>query len=831
MRVPLSWLREFVDVNADAESIADALIRLGFEVEGVEHVGAGLSGPLVVGRVQHIEELSEFKKPIRFCQVDVGAAHGGVRGIVCGARNFAEGDVVVVALPGSTLPGGFAISARETYGRTSDGMICSERELGLSTEHSGIMVLPPETEVGESAADALGLGDVILDVSVNPDRGYAMSVRGLAREVAAAFNVAFKDPADVLPHLPPASADATPRHITVSTDACSLFVLHSLHGINPEAATPRWMSSRLVAAGMRPVSLIVDITNYVMLELGQPLHAFDAARVAGSVQVRNALSSETLELIDHTTRSLSTDDIVIADDAHVLSLAGIMGGVGSEISDATTSVLIEGAHFDSATIAASCRRHRLSTDASRRFERGVDSALAPVAVHRAASLLVQLAGAISDGFQAMEVGQQSWVVETTVPRIQGILGMPVTTEECVASLRSVGCTVAVHGDSLQVVAPSWRPDLTQACDLAEEVARVVGYDVIPSIVPSPTASTGLTQAQRSRRVRDNRLAALGWTQVMLSPFTSEAAVTALGCDAEDPRRALVPLVNPLSDQEPFMRSTLLPSLIDAINRNRSRGFDSVALFETSAVHREVPRRSAITRLGVDCPPTGEALAQALAGLPMENAAVAGVAVGSWREASWDSAAVHWQWHHAIEAACSVVESYGFVAHVCAAQTAGWHPGRCAEIRLGTPDGDVLGWAGELHPRVIEAFGLPTRAIAFEVLVDALQAAQLSATTPGFGSALATSPVVKEDIAVVVADSVPAQAVAHALRTGCGALLESLTLFDVYTGAQVGAGRKSLAFALKFRHPERSLTDDEVAQVRAAGLAAVAEQCGGVLRGA
>lgn len=831
MRVPLSWLREFADVDADADSIADALIRLGFEVEGIEHVGAGLNGPLVTGKVQSIEELAEFKKPIRFCQVDVGETHGGVRGIVCGARNFAEGDVVVVALPGSTLPGGFAISARETYGRTSDGMICSERELGLSQEHSGIMVLPPETDIGAPAAEVLGLGDVILDVSVNPDRGYAMSVRGLAREVAAAFNVTFTDPAEFLPDLPPASADARPRCATITSDACSLFVLHSLHGINPAAATPRWMSSRLSAAGMRPVSLIVDVTNYVMLELGQPLHAFDAARVSGPVQVRYALSSEQLELIDHTTRHLAADDIVIADDAGVLSLAGIMGGVGSEISESTTAVLLEGAHFDSDSIAASCRRHRLSTDASRRFERGVDPTLAPVAVHRAASLLVELASAVSSGFQAVEVGRTIHVIETTVDWIQDLLGMSVTTDACVTALRSVGCNVDVVDTALRVLPPSWRPDLIAACDLAEEVARVVGYDAIPALVPSPTDNTGLTQAQRARRVRDNRLAGLGWTQVMLSPFTSEAAVVALGCEAHDPRRALVSLVNPLSDQEPFLRSTLIPGLIDSINRNRSRGFDAVALFEASAVHRELPARSPAPRLGLNEPPTADAFALALASLPTEYAAVAGVAAGAWREASWDGPATPWQWQHALEAARSVVESYGETAHVRAGQGAGWHPGRCAELRLGTADGVLLGWAGELHPRVIEAFGLPARAVAFEVLVDALESAQLTATVRGFGAALATSPVVKEDIAVVVAESVSAAAVADALRAGCGELLESLMLFDIYAGEQVGKGRKSLAFALKFRHPERSLTDDEVAHIRAAGLAAVFDRCGGVLRGA
>lgn len=831
MRVPLSWLREFAEIGADEHAVARALIRLGFEVEGIEHLGAGISGPLVSGRVTAIEELTEFKKPIRFCQVDVGHVHGGVRGIVCGARNFVVNDVVVVALPGSTLPGGFAISARETYGRISDGMICSERELGLSAEHSGIMVLPPETELGVTATELLGLGDVVLDVSVNPDRGYAMSVRGLARELAAAFDVPYKDPAELLPDLPPAAVDALPRSVAVTASACSLFVLHSLRDINPNAKTPRWMSTRLNAAGMRPVSLIVDVTNYVMLELGQPLHAFDATKVSGSVQVRSAAASEKLELIDHTTRTLAADDVVIADEAGVLSLAGIMGGVGSEISESTTAVLIEGAHFAADTIAASCRRHRLSTDASRRFERGVDPTLAPTAVHRAASLLVELAGAVSDGFTAIETPKPVSTIETNVGWIQGLIGMPLVSDTCVEALRSVGCTVTVKDDGLCVAPPSWRPDLGAPCDLAEEIARIVGYDLIPSTVPSPSDHTGLTRAQRSRRVRDNELAALGWTQVMLSPFTSRAAVASLGCEPDDPRHSLVPLLNPLSEQEPFMRSTLIPSLIDAVNRNRSRGLDSLAVFEASAVHREVANRPIAGQVKGGQPPSAEVLAQLLSSVPTEHSAVAGVAVGAWREASWDCTDIPWQWQHAVQAARTVIDSYGFAAHISAGEQSGWHPGRCAVLRLGTAQGEIVGWAGELHPRVIEEHGLPPRAVAFEVFVDPIEVAQMSRQPGGFGSALATAPVVKEDIAVVVEATISAASVAEALRVGCGELLESLVLFDVYNGEQVAAGHKSLAFALKFRHPERSLTDDEVAQVRAAGIAAVAKHCGGVLRGA
>ena len=829
MRVLLSWLREFAPVSAGAAEIADALIGLGFEVEGVELLGEGVRGPLVVGSVTHIEELTEFKKPIRFCQVDVGAAHGGIRGIVCGARNFADGDRVVVALPGSELPGGFKISARATYGRVSDGMICSERELGLSDEHSGIMVLAADAEVGVDASSILGLGDAVLDVSVNPDRGYAMSVRGLARELASAFGVAFTDPAEHLPALPEPTAGLAPRHIAVDSPSCTIFVLRTLHGLDACAATPRWLSQRLRAAGVRPVSLIVDVTNYVMLELGQPLHAFDAERVKGAVVVRQARPGESLELLDHTTRALDEADLVIADDSGALSLAGIMGGVDSEISDATTSVLIEAAHFSHEVIAASCRRHRLSTDASRRFERGVDPRLAPVAAHRAASLLVALAGAQSAGLQATEFEQPAVSIATTAQAIGALTGLAVDVGTCAESLRAVGCAVEVNGEALRVEPPSWRPDLRLACDLAEEVARLIGYGQIPAVRPSPSDHTGLRASQRARRNRDNTVAGLGWTQVMLTPFTSRDAVAALGCADADERMDLVPLLNPMSEEEPFLRTTLIPSLAAAVRRNRSRGFDSVAVFEASAVHRNGGRVASAVSPTPGTAPTPEQFTQMLAAAPVEERWIAGVACGAWHEAGWDGPRQAWQWQHAVQAATAVLASYGLTAHVSAGERAGWHPGRCAALSVDGPHGAVVGWAGEMHPRALERMDLPPRSIAFEVRVDALEARMDSASPPAFGRTLPTSAVVKEDVALVVARDIPSEALAQALRDGCGALLESVQLFDEYTGEQVGHGRKSLAFALRFRHPERSLTDDEVAAARTAGVELAASRLGAKLR--
>ncbi|HCA85137.1 MAG TPA: phenylalanine--tRNA ligase subunit beta, partial [Streptomyces sp.] len=384
MRVPLSWLREYVDLPAGetGRDVQARLVAAGLEVETVEQLGGGLKGPLVVGRVLAIEELTEFKKPIRYCQVDVGTANrtGEPQNIVCGARNFAVADKVVVVLPGAELPGGFAISARKTYGKVSEGMICSASELGMSDEHDGIIVLPPEYEVGTDAIELLELVDEVLDIAVTPDRGYCLSMRGIAREVSVAYGVPLRDPA--LIDVPAPNSHGHPVEVA-DRAACDRFTARTVTGLRPEAHSPVWLRRRLEKAGMRPVSLAVDITNYVMLELGQPLHAYDRARLDGPIGVRRAEPAEKLTTLDGTDRVLDAEDLVITDRRGPIGLAGVMGGANTEIADTgtdgetgavtgTTDVVIEAAHFDPVAIARTARRHKLSSEASRRFERGVD---------------------------------------------------------------------------------------------------------------------------------------------------------------------------------------------------------------------------------------------------------------------------------------------------------------------------------------------------------------------------------------------------------------------------------------------------------------------------
>ncbi len=447
MRVPLSWLREYVDLPATetGRDVQAKLISVGLEVETVEQLGEGLKGPLVVGKVLTIEELEGFKKPIRFCTVDVGQANGTgePQEIVCGARNFAVGDKVVVVLPGAVLPGDFAIAARKTYGKTSHGMICSGDELGMGDDGShGIIVLPPEHEVGTDAIELLQLVDEVLDIAVTPDRGYALSIRGVARETATAYGLPLRDPA--LLDVPQPNAFGYPVQVS-DPMGCDRFTARTVTGLDPEARSPLWLTRRLQKAGMRPISLAVDITNYVMLELGQPLHAYDRSRVQGPIGVRRATQGEKLTTLDGVTRTLDAEDLVITDDRGPIGLAGVMGGANTEIDDTegtTTEVVVEAAHFDALSISRTARRHKLASEASKRFERGVDPQAASAAAQRTVDLLVLLAGGTADA-GVTEVIAPSAPHTITIPadHPDKVAGVAYGRETVVRRLQEVGCDV------------------------------------------------------------------------------------------------------------------------------------------------------------------------------------------------------------------------------------------------------------------------------------------------------------------------------------------------------------------------------------------------------
>ena len=819
MRVPLSWLHAHIELpSASAQELADRLTAAGLKVERIDRVGEHISG-VVVAAVVDIEEVPGQKKPIRWVTLDDGSDR---RQVICGATNFVVGDRIAYARPPATLPGGFTIEKKRAYGHESDGMICSERELGIGDDHSGILVLTGDLPLGADVVDTLALRDVVLDIAVNPDRGYALSVRGVARELAIAYGIDYDDPGAK----PVAAYDAPGWDVVVDDPSgCDRYVARLLTGLDPAAPSPQWLQRRLALAGMRPISLAVDVTNHVMLDLGQPLHAFDRSRLRGPIVVRRARAGERIRTLDDADRALDPSDLVITDDSGPIAIAGVMGGASTEIDASTTDIVLESAHFDAISVAYTARRHRLPSEASRRFERGVDDALAPVAADAALELLTRLGGAKSAAAGTdVDLRPARPVIEMNASLPSRLAGVDYAADTVTRRLVDVGCEVD-GSDLLRVRPPSWRPDLRRDVDLVEEVVRLEGYDQLPVTVPAAPAGRGLTRRQRLRRTASRAIAAAGYVEVVTYPFVSDAIAAQLMLADDDARRPSVRVANPVSDEEPYLRPTLLPGLLAALARNVGRGFNDVALYETGPVFRRVGEPRPAVRLPVEVRPSAEQFAQLEAALPYQPTHIAVALTGARERAGWWGSGRAASWADAVEAARSVASAVGLDIDVRADVHAPWHPGRCAALEV---DRQLVGHAGELHPRVVEALGLPPRTSAMELRLDyLLDAAPEELTAP----LISPFPPASFDLALVVAAATPAAAVAAAVRDGAGTLLEALRLFDVYSGEQLGEGRKSLAFAVRLRAPDRTLTADEVAQVRAAALAEAARRCDATLRGA
>ncbi|TQN43180.1 phenylalanyl-tRNA synthetase beta subunit [Blastococcus colisei] len=828
MRVPIGWLAEYVDVPAgtSVEDLDTAFVRLGLEVEEI-HRPEEVTGPLVVGTVLEIEELTGFKKPIRYCQVDVGEDGAGgrdVRGIVCGATNFAVGDTVVVALPGAVLPGGFAIAARKTYDHVSDGMICSVRELGIGDDHAGILVLGGEgadvPPPGTPAGPVTGLDDVVIELAVTPDRGYCLAMRGIAREMGTGLAAPWRDPGTITP---PAWSGAPAWEVSVADpERCDRFSMLAIEGLDPTASSPWWMRRRLAQAGVRSISLAVDVTNYVMLELGQPMHAFDRGAVTGPITVRLAREGEKLTTLDGTVRTLSTDDLLITDDSGPIGLAAVMGGASTEIGDGTTAVLLEAAHWEPAGVARTARRHRLPSEAAKRFERGVDPEMTVVALARAADLLCEYGGAkVVGGVVDIDMRGPRPAIEVDAAKPAQVAGVPYTAAQVVDLLEAVGCDVDASSSPLAVTPPSWRPDLTDPVDLVEEVIRLAGYDDVPSVLPTAPPGRGLTDVQRRRRSVGRTLAETGYVEAPSYPFVGTAALDALNLPEDDERREVVLVRNPLSEEEPALRTTLLPGLLATLARNLSRGQRDLALFEHGAVFHGGSRGSAPLP-GVDRRPDDATLEALLGAVPAQPWHVAVALVGNREPRGWWGAGRPAGWADAVEAARRVAAASGVELTVRAGEQAPWHPGRCAELLAG---GRVVGHAGELHPRVCAALELPARTSVMELDVDALPAAGVP-----MGPDISSFPPVYLDLAFVVDAPVTAADLESSIRESAGELLEGLRLFDVYTGPQVGEGRKSLAYSLTLRAPDRTLSGEEAAEVRNRVVRFAEQAHGAELRG-
>jgi len=842
MRLPLSWLAEAAGLAPDQDpaEVARRLTAAGLEVESVEPAGQDITGVLVA-EVTSIEELTGFKKPVRYCQVSTGGTEP--RGVICGAVNFAVGDRVPLALPGAHLPGGFEISARKTYGHISDGMICSAAELGIGEDHSGILVLPPDAPLGADFVAYAGLADHVLDIAVTPDRGYALSVRGVARELAISYELPIRDLADA--DRPDDVAVVSPEVYPASIEdptACDRFVLREVRGFDPAAPTPLAIRVRLARAGQRSVSLAVDITNYVMLELGQPLHAFDRDRLNGPIVVRRARPGERLETLDHVVRDLDPEDIVIADSSGAISLAGTMGGLATEISGMSSNLVIEAAHFDARGTARMSRRHKLFSEASYRFERGVDRELPLRASARTVALLATFGGGtVPPGCTHAQVDVPAVSITMAQDYPDQVAGMGYGRDAVLRRLHEVGCVVteATGGASprLTVQPPSWRPDLRYPWDLAEEVIRLEGYENIPIRMPRAAAGRGLTAQQRLRRQTGRALALAGYTEVLSTPFSSAADHDRLLLPPDDPRRRAPRVANPLSDDEPLLRTTLLPGLLRVLTRNIGRGFGDIGLFENGRVFRELPggpRTAPILR--VDRGPAPDEVAILAAALPDQPLHIAAVVAGERELGGWWGAGRLAGWPDAIEAARDVLRESRLSFQIRAVQTVPWHPGRCAALFVQAEDGQerLAGYAGELHPRVVAAFGVPPRTSAMELDMSLIEAAAAK-LPPVQAPVISPYPVATQDVALLVPLDVPAAAVQAALVDGVRGsdypgLLEDVRLFDIYTGEQAGEGRKSLAYSLRFRAPDRTLTVEETTAARDAAVAEAARQVGAELRG-
>ncbi|MFS0319483.1 phenylalanine--tRNA ligase subunit beta [Corynebacterium striatum] len=815
------------------EELDSGYVRVGFETEGYENLPE-TTGPLVIGKVEEIEELTQFKKPIRYCQVNVGDANGTgeLQGIICGARNFRLGDHVVVALPGAELPGGFKIAARETYDHISNGMLCSAAELGFAQKTDGIITFGEEygQYIGQDARKLIALADTVFDVNITPDRGYALSARGLTREIASAFDLEF---ADVAQDPSVAGIDVSgvpaPEGALINIDLreetkAQRFGLRKVSGIDPNARTPFWMERELMLSGQRAVNPATDVTNYVMLLLGAPMHAFDANLVKGDLVVRNAEEGEKFETLDHVQRTLSAGDVLICDDNGIQSMAGVMGGTSTEIMDETTDVYFESAIWDPITVARTSRRHKLSSEASRRFERGVDPAIVEVALDVACALLVEIAGGTIESGRTL-VGDVAKPQQITMraSKPSEYAGVEYSRETIVQRLREVGCTVEEQGENLLVTPATWRTDITMDVDLIEEVLRLEGLEDIPTILPTPVGGRGLTPAQKRRRAIGHGLAYAGYAEVLPSPFIANDTFDVWGLDADDDRRRTVSVQNPLESDKAILSTTLLPNMLEAIGRNVARGRADLALFGLQQV--SFKRADSSPMPSVEQRPADDVVKELRESLPEQPLHVATVATGNIEhEGPWGEGRA-FTYADAIESARQVARAAGVEIELEAAEQLPWHPGRCAAVKA-VVDGEsiIVGYAGELHPQVLEALNLPARTCAMEIDVTALPTDELFPAP-----VLSAFPALHQDIALIVDESTPAEEVRKVVEEGAGELLEAVELFDVFRGEQLGEDKKSLAFKLIFRADDRTLTDEEANEHRLAAAELVKQRLGAEMR--
>ncbi|MDQ3931790.1 MAG: phenylalanine--tRNA ligase subunit beta [Actinomycetota bacterium] len=827
MKVPLSWLREFVDVDLPLDELLEVMGRNGLEVEDVQTPGAGVSG-VRVARVLDVSDHPHADKLV-VATVDDGELE---RTVCAGVRNFAAGDLVPLAVPGATLPGDRRIGRRDVRGITSDGMLCSPRELEVGDDHSGIMILSDHVESGqlEPGADiheVFPLGEPIIDVAVQADRGDLHSVFGVGRDLAAILGIDVREPSTQRAGQKPGDGPVPVR--VEATEGCSTYVGWVVGGLK-QGASPWWLRRRLEACGVRSISNLVDVTNYVMLELGQPLHAFDLGSLHGpEITVRWAQSDESLTTLDGRVRVLEPDDLVIADRDRPVALAGVMGGEDTEVGPATTSILLEAAAFDPSAVRRTSRRLGLVSEASVRFERRVDPAGTWPAAARAVDLLVGLADGRDLGARVDGPGEpQQQPIRIDPARTGRFLGLPeLKAEDQAALLQRVGVKVALtDAGMLEATPPTWRGDLERPADLAEEVARLYGYEKIPASLPSIGLLGGLSRRQRAERDIRQAVLAAGFHEAQTIPFVASDALCLLA--PQDTRR--VTLQNPVSKDAGSMRPGLVEGLLGIARHNVGQGRAGLAAFELGRIFR-VARGPLDAVMGREgnwrwTGPSGVVL-------PTQPLTLGLLAYGSKHGHDWLDRDATWSIFDLLSALDEVAARL-----TPAASDGSWrlervpadrpalHPGRTAALHW---RGREVGIVGELHPNEVSVRDLPTPTVVAELLLEPLwQHLVHSSTVARQAPLLARHPAVAVDVAVAVEEDVSYAAVEEAVRAGAGELLDGLWWFDEFRGPQLGVGRRSLAFHLRLQALDRQLTDSDAEAVIGAVAGAVAK-IGGSLR--
>lgn len=784
MRVSLEWLREYVEIDLEAEELAERLTRAGFEVGAWEYLGAGLE-KVFTGEIVRLERHPDADH-LQVARVDLGPV--GLMQLVTGAPNAAVGQKVVVALPGANLPNLGPVRQARFRGVVSEGVVCSAWELGLEghRQEEGILILPPETPPGRAVAPYIGLDDTVLEIDITPNRADCLGLVNLAREVAAITGGRLR--------LPPYEVDSVPEPareaatVTIEApDLCARYVAAIIRGVTI-GPSPSWMQRRLRAAGMRPINNVVDITNYVMLELGQPLHAFDYHRLQGpQIVVRRARPGEKLRTLDGVERLLVPETLVIADARRAVAIAGIMGGEETEISEATRWILLESANFSPASIRRTSRTLGLRSEASLRFERGIDLELAPRAAYRAARLMRELAGGevLAGLIDCGEKSRPAVTIDLNLKRLNSLLGLELTRAEVKEYLGRLGLVPEERGETFSVSIPSYRADLRLEEDLVEEVARLYGYERIPAIFP-PFITAEAKQEPRQQFFSGCRhfLAAVGFQEVITYSFIGPRAWERLRLPPGHPWRQVVSLRNPLGEEQSIMRPTLVPGLLQAAAENASWRNEAMRLFEVGKVF----------------------LPQADQPLPREEWRLAALVAGEERK-GWDWPGYSLDFFYLKGVLAAFLDHWGLgngVSLRAEAALPALHPGRQARVRLGERE---VGWIGELHPEVREDYGLPERASLLELDLETLWS--LAAGVTRTYQPWARYPAVARDIAVVVPRELSHETVVRSIMRAGGELLREVRLFDLYQGEPVPAGYKSLAYRLVFQSADHTLRETEI----------------------